>query len=133
MKKTIAIALIAALVCCSTAWGQAYGPAARDAAAKKVPLVTFIGAKARPVAGAAVASAGPGDLAGFDRPAVVVAVPDGAGWLTWVGDLPVTATDAQIAEAVKPRATPFYRVGPDGEDALPVGSNDGMDELNAQR
>jgi hypothetical protein len=62
------------------------------------PLVTFLGCPERAVEGAVVARSE--TLAGYDGPAVVVAVP-GGGWLEHRATLPANASDAQIAAAIR--------------------------------
>lgn len=75
-----------------------YGIASQTAAAVAKPLVTFIGVKSRPVAGAIVCQTVA--LDGYDPPCIVVSVP-ARDWLDWRATLPATATDADIAAAIR--------------------------------
>src|SRR5207244_7755250 len=62
------------------------------------PLVTFLACESRAVAGALTCSAQA--LPGYDGPAIVIAAP-GSDWLNHRATLPATATDAEIAAAIR--------------------------------
>lgn len=77
-----------------------YAEASTRAAKERRPLVVFVGVPARPIPGATVCNAAA--LVGVSGQAVVIAKPDGRGWLAWEATLPATATDAAIRAAIKP-------------------------------
>lgn len=124
-----------------------YAKASAQAAKESKPLVMFVGVGSmRQIKGAVVGQQDYGAIFDESPPAIVIALPDGNGWINWRETLPATATDEQIQamftpKAVSRSANPFdirsYKsqppVGLDGNSLLPVGSIEAMDELNAQR
>jgi hypothetical protein len=88
-----------------------YAAASAKAARLGQPLITFVSSQPRAIVGAIVGRASA--LDGYPSECIIVSTSDGY----WRATLPATATDAEIAAALR----------------LPAGSVDAMDELNAQR
>lgn len=110
-----------------------YSEGSAQAAKEGRPLVVFVGCPPRQVPGTLTCIAT--SLPGVAGPAVVIALPDGRGWLAWESTLPATATDAAILrvaglEVRRATPVPFERTSA-GELVLAGGIRIAEDDLAA--
>jgi hypothetical protein len=111
---------------------------------KNTPLVVFVGSETytneatairvntRYVDGFDGVTCRTESLGGYPAKCIVIATPDGKGWMKWSATLKADATDAEIKKAVI-QSEVFFGKASSADGSFLSSGSDALDEVNAQR